>query len=239
MYEYYDQKVEPKVWKRAKETLKDIYADIPETEGCMENIAKENGCAAWCCEHQNPSVFFSEFSYTWNKITGTWTKAQQADLFIRAVRAYFDKGTAKGCIFWDTESKLCQQHETRPYNCRLYGQTPEEDFKPRYERLKVLYPEADIRPQCGLVKSANPPTKAQIDGWFNEIRLVELDMGIHPSLHNDKDGGSYRSYHDHILLKVGNAPFLKHISQLRDASAEEQEKFIEQLKQDIQRDMKL
>lgn len=240
MYEFYSKPLDPNAWKRAKDTLKSIYNDIPETEGCMENIAKEGGCGAWCCQSQNPSVFFSEFLLTWGRVSGNWTKAQKAELIIRCLRNYFDKTTSKGCVFWNSGTKLCQQHESRPYNCRVYGQTPEEDFKPRYEKLKVLYPDADIREQCSLVKSPAPPTKEQINKWFNEIRFVEHDCGVHHTLHTDEPGGSYRSYHDHVLLQIGNAAFLQHVSKLRiSGTIEQQEKFIVEFEKDLKRDLKL
>ncbi len=192
------------------------------------------------CEHQNPSVFYSEFLLSWGKISGSWTKKAKADLVVRALRNYFNPSVSKGCVFWDKTTKLCQQHETRPYNCRIYGQRPEEEFKPRYEKLKVLYPEADVRNQCDLVKSPKPPTKAEIDEWFNQVRYCEHDVGVHHSLHHDGDGGSYRSYHDHILLTVANEVLLRHISRLRKSgTVEEQEKFVAQFEADLQRDLKL
>lgn len=243
MYEFYEQPVPPKVWKKARATISDIYKDIPETEGCTVNIAKSDGCGAWCCLHQTPSVFYSEFLYSWNKIENSWTSQQKADLIIRCIRAYFDDTPTKGCVFWDKNTKLCQQHETRPFNCRCYSQIPEEEFRPRYERLKVLYeknPKAVVRDQCNLTTSPNPPTKQQIDQWWAELTHVEVDIGIPPHIANDNPGGSYRTYHDHIMLKISSAVFLDHLMKLRQSGDKvEQEKFIVEFSEDLKRGLKL
>ena len=39
MYNFYGKKIESKTWKRVKLDLKNIYADIPETEGCLKYIS--------------------------------------------------------------------------------------------------------------------------------------------------------------------------------------------------------
>lgn len=237
MYEFYQKTVD----KKAFRALRNVYADIPETVGCMENIAKEGGCGAWCCEHQSPSLFYSEFMYAWNQVE-KWPKQKLAELMLRCVRTYIYNSPTKGCVFWERESKLCQIHNNRPFNCRTYGQVPEEEFKPRYERLKVLYandPNAVVKDQCNLVKSEKPITKQNIDDWFRELKFIEgRDVGINPALLNDRDGGSYRQFHDHIILKNSNDVFLLKLSQLRRSGSDEQkEKFMEEFKQDLERDL--
>jgi Fe-S-cluster containining protein len=188
MYEFYHQTVPTAVQKVTRRSLRNLYEAIPDTEGCIENINKDSGCGGWCCQIQNPQVMFSEFLLTWNQITHNWTKSQLIDLICRAISSYIDTKPTKGCVFWDSQTKLCGQHETRPFNCRTYAQVPEEDFKPRFEALKILYqdqPDADLRNQCGLVKTVGKkPTTADIDSWFAELTLIERDFGIRQSLIN-------------------------------------------------------
>lgn len=239
MYDFYNKPVD----KRARKALKSLYADIPETDGCMENIAKEGGCAAWCCEHQSPSLFYSEFMYAWTQVE-QWPKRKLADLMVRVVETALSSNPTKGCVFWDRGTKLCQVHQARPFNCRVYGQTPAEEFKPRYERLKVLYaehPNAVVRDQCNLVQSRKPPTKKEMDDWFRELQFIEVqDVGVHPKLLNDDIGGSYRQFHDHVLLKTGSVAFLTKISELRLSGTDiEKAKFVEQFRADLERDLKL
>lgn len=205
----------------------------------MKNIAKEGGCGAWCCEHQTPSLFYSEFLYAWNRVENSWPKDRKIKLILRSVEAYFSSKPTKGCIFWDRETKFCTIHETRPYNCRTYGQIPDEEFKPRVHRLKVLYadnPEAVIRDQCDLVTSPKPPTKKELDDWFAELTFIEGDIGIPKSLMNDGDGGSYRQFHDHVLLKTCSDELLYHMSELRASGSDNDKKaFINQLEKDLEK----
>jgi Fe-S-cluster containining protein len=227
MYEFYRQPLTETIKQRTRKALKNLYSDIPETDGCMENIAKENGCGAWCCESQNPQLMYAEFLSTWNHVINSWGKERVVNLILRAIQTYLDGKITKGCIFWDKETKLCEQHQTRPFNCRTYAQVPEEDFKPRYEALKILYsdsPDVDLRPQCSLVKSRRQPTSEQMNEWFRELSIIEIECGIAPHLLNDKPGGSYRTYHDHILLYLSSDSFLMRITNLRSKGSEEEKK---------------
>jgi Fe-S-cluster containining protein len=235
MYEHYQTPIPQNVLKAARKDLRNIYNDVPETEGCMESLPS---CGAWCCQHQSPSLFYSEFLNTYWAINHQWSKKQLSDLFIRAVRSYIAGKATKGCIFWDRDSKKCMQHETRPFNCRTYGQVPEEDFRPRFERLKVLYaerPDAFLKEQCGLVKTVGtPPTSRQMNDWFEEIKLVEQDIGITRGLMHDGDGGTYRTYQDHILLQMAPPTLLSQLSHVREtASLEEKEAFVAKMEADI------
>jgi Fe-S-cluster containining protein len=237
MYEFYSKTID----KKTKRALRNLYEEIPETDGCMENIAKEGGCGAWCCEHQSPSLFYSEFMHAWLQVE-QWPKEKLASLMLRCIETYIYNKPTKGCVFWDKETKLCQIHHHRPFNCRTYGQVPEEDFKPRFERLKILYadnPDAVVKDQCNLVKSSSPPTKNEMDAWFRELKFIEeRDVGIHVSLLNDRDGGSYRQFHDHIILKNSNDVFLLKLSQLRRSGTDSQKaKFMEDFKRDLERDL--
>jgi len=186
------------------EDLNSVYDSLPETVGCKDNIAKkEDSCGAWCCREQSPSVWFVEFL---NSLTNHIFKMSVDDfieLIQKCLRKYLliDKGN--GCVMWDRDTKSCTHHNTRPINCRFYGVTPEEEFKPRYDRLKVL--NNDIKPQCNLIKLKSGEkfmSKELIDSSFDFIKDLEERIGVPSHFLNDSQGGSYRSYHEHILVWI-------------------------------------
>lgn len=235
MYEFYQIKYSAQDLKQSRKDLNRLYDAIPETDGCMENISKENGCGAWCCEQQSPQAMFVEFQNTWNTISNQWSKEKFSILLLRAIRVYLDAKTSNGCIFWDKDTKLCQQHSTRPFNCRSYGQVPDEDFKPRYERLKILYqdkPDAVIKEQCGLCTTLGAkPTSKDMSNWFAELKQLEKDFIPQVMVHDDL-GGSYRTFHDHLLLKVASGTFLNKLTKLRtNGSQEEKDAFYKELQE--------
>lgn len=227
MYEFYDKEIPKKTYRQARNQIESVYRDIPETNSCGEHIGK---CEAWCCQVHSPSLFYSEFLGTWN-VVKNWDQDKLADLIEKCVRQYFSSKFVKGCVFWDEKSKNCSQHSTRPFACRVYGQEPEDEFKPKYERLKVLYPKEDIRPQCDLVMPKNAPSKEQIDKWFNEIKIAESDIGINKNLMNDLVGGSYRTYKDHILLQLANTGLFDKLLNLKiQGTLDEKEEFIKEVR---------
>jgi len=185
------------------EDLNSIYNSLPETVGCMDNIAKEDSCGAWCCREQNPSVWFVEFV---NSLTNHMLKMSVDDfieLIQMCLRKYLliDKGN--GCVMWDSDTKKCTHHNTRPVNCYFYGVTPEEEFKPRYDRLKVL--NNDIKPQCDLIKLKSGDkfmSKECIDSSFDSIKDLEQKIGVPVGNLTDDLGGSYRSYPEHLLIWI-------------------------------------
>lgn len=234
MFEFYKSKIDEDVLKDSRKQLRNLYAEIPETKGCMDNINKEGGCGAWCCREQNPQVMYVEFLNTWNSILNGQPTDKIASLVIKAVRVYLDESPTKGCMMWDKNSKQCTIHSTRPMNCRMYGQIPEEEFKPRFERLKVLYadkPEVVIRDQCNLVESVGKkPTVEDSDKWMTELDRIENFIGIPASFRNDGMGGSYRTFHDHILLRLCGLGFWQQISNLRlSGTKDDKEKFVKDL----------
>jgi hypothetical protein len=113
------------------------------------------------------------------------------------------------------------------HNCRSYGIMPEEEWKPRYEALKVI--NTDVRPQCDLVSTVDgkPFTKLMSDVLWKEVVRIEASNGIPHHRINDKQGGTYRTYHDHILLNLYQPPILKELSKMRlNATQPEKEAFI-------------
>ena len=187
-------------FKDLKEDLQSNYDSLPETEGCMDNIFDGKKCGAWCCEEQSPSVWFVEFINT----LSNFIFKMDSDAFIKLIEDSLNKylliDKSSGCVFWDAESKLCSQHETRPINCYFYGVTPPSEFEPRYERLKIL--NNNVRPQCDLIKIKGGDkymTREVVDKSFDVVKSIEHRLGVPEDNLDDSPGGSYRSYPEHLL----------------------------------------
>jgi len=185
--------------------LNKFYDSIPETKGCMENINKKKGCGGWCCLVQTPQLLYSEFLLIWDHLSKTLSDDEICELFEKCMLNAVDNVPSKGCVFFDKKTKLCKIHKVRPYNCRIYGITPPEEFNPRYEKLKKEYMGvvgAVIKPQCDLVSEVDDVeiTVDEINQWWLELNNIEKSIGIPEEMINDKVGGSYRTPHDHILL---------------------------------------
>jgi Fe-S-cluster containining protein len=152
---------------------------------------------------------------SWHHISKEWSDESFLSLVERCLRKYLFPNNDKGCVFIDKQNNICLQHETRPFNCRIYGITPEEEFTPRYERLKVIYP--DARNQCNLVSTVNGKkvTTHDTEKWWNEINAVEMSIGIKKETINDSPGGSYRTYHDHILIHLLGDSGMEYLGNLR------------------------
>ena len=228
MYEFYEKTFDRSALRRNRKLLNRLYDEIPETSGCLDNIAKENGCGGWCCKYQSPQVMYSEFLNTWHNVMRNWAPERTTKLVMSAVIGYLDSDQNPGCIFFDAENKTCQTHQHRPYNCRVYAQTPDEEFQPRLARLKVLYPEKEYRDQCNLVETVGKkPTKDEMDLWFHHLNLIEKELlGKNAPIH-DKEGGTYRTYRDHLLLKVGSAKFLLQLTKMKlKGTTEQKEQFL-------------
>jgi Fe-S-cluster containining protein len=183
--------------------LNNIYKKIPKTKGCLESIKKQNGCEAHCCNYNNPSVLYVEFQNSLKNVLSNWKIDDILKLFEKAIRNYLNNSVSKSCIFWDKESKLCNQHNHRPFACQIYGITPKEEFEPKYKRLKILYKDnitAVIKDQCNLIQPEdnNLPTKKDIDTWWEELKKLEIEVGFKNSDINDEDG-TYKTFHDHLL----------------------------------------
>ena len=218
--------------EEALENLKKFYEQIPETEGCLENICKEDGCKSWCCSKQNAQVLQVEFLYAWSYVLKHFSNEEIIILIERAFRNYLNDDFSKGCVFHDEETKLCKIHKVRGFNCFLYGITPENEFNERYERLKEEHKNeigADIRPQCKLVRTIDRgiPTKEETDQWWQELKEIEKSIGIKESDIHDGSGGSYRTYHDYILMRFLPDEILQQMTVLRlYGGIEEKEQFV-------------
>ena len=240
MYEFYKKETDSELLSESRKKLRSLYKQVPDTKGCMENIAKEDGCGAWCCVKQNPQLMYVEFLNTWHNILKNEAPDKIASLVIKAVRKYLDNAPTKGCMMHDKDTKQCTIHFTRPLNCRMYSQIPEEEFKPRYERLKVLYqniPDAIIMPQCDLTETiGDKPTIEQSDRWQKELEKIEQSVGIPKNQITDEENGSYRTFQDHILLRMCGASFLARLTVVKlTGTKEAQEQFVKELVQNMRK----
>jgi Fe-S-cluster containining protein len=185
--------------------LHNIYKTIPETMGCMDNISIGEACNGWCCRIQTPQLFYSEFFLIWQYISKNWNDDEICDLLEKCMINAVNELPSKGCVYFDDKTSQCKVHKKRPYNCRIYGITPDEEFNPRYEKLKEEYKTilgSVIKPQCNLVSTTDGEkvTVEDINKWWSKIVEVERELGIPRDMINDEMGGSYRSQHDHVLL---------------------------------------
>ena len=209
------------------------YSKIPSTKGCMEHINKpesEGGCGAICCQVQNPSVLYIEFINTWNYVKENWNNDEIGNLIKFSLKNYLSENFVKGCVFFDKSSRMCSQHLSRPFSCRTYGIVPDEEFRPRYERLKIINP--DVMDQCKLVDTEDGSivTKKNTDDWWEKAIQAEKKIGIKEEFITDKPHGSYRTYHDHILIHIFGEEHLNKLSLIRvHFSDDEKNKIIDQM----------
>jgi len=219
----YNSTKDIKKWEEFFEKIRKLYESIPNTKGCLDWISKsEGGCGAWCCSQQHPHLLYSEFKYLWENAVKKINKDQFIDLIRKSLYAYLFEEHRKSCVILNTQNNKCSFHENRPYNCRVYGIIPEEEFKPRYEKLKVLYP--DTRQQCNLISTIDGKniTKEQTNFWWSEILKIEEASGINKKIINDEFGGSYRTHYEHILLEIVGEEGMYSLSKVRELSSKEE-----------------
>lgn len=106
------------------------------------------------------------------------------------------------------------------HNCRMYGTIPQESWASRWrildERHKDEFDDRS-RTQCILVQSDRPVSLEEEDKWFKQTRKCEERIGIAENtiqLH-DAPGGSYRSFHDHLLIELYDPMFLSNMTDVR------------------------
>lgn len=196
-------------------SLQVLYDGMPKTSGC-ESCAQINGKENehWCCKTQSPSMFYSEFLKVYRNVKN-WNRERRKELILRALRSYLDNSLSKGCIFYDNG---CQVYDDRPFNCRMYGVIPEKNWNKRWTALKKRQgAKFEARPQCSLVGSEIPITPEMEDKWFRHTRRTEERIGVSKitiNLH-DLSGGSYRTFHDHLLLDLFGEDILATLTNVR------------------------
>jgi len=210
-FEYKTKQVEPAFSK-----LCNLYAKIPDTEGCMENL---DTCGGWCCKLQSPQVLYCEFLRALDYMLKNWDEEEFIKLFKKSLKHYLSKQLIKGCILWDRKTKMCKIHKQRCFNCHIYGITPKKEFNERLEKIREKYKEEVVkfRDQCDVVKTSNgyQVTTENTDQWWNELVEIEKSIGIDRKQINDNPGGTYRTYHDHLLIFYLPDYLLENLSEVR------------------------
>lgn len=181
------------------------------------------------CKFQNPQVLSVEYENAWKHVIHEWPIEDIIDLIELSIRNYLSDVTAKGCVFWNPDTKMCRIHQHRPYNCRIYGITPDEEFKPRLARLREQHKydmTAVLRDQCELIGTADDSevTIQQSTKWWAELVSIEESTGVDRRDINDDPGGTYRTFHDHILLHTVGDKIMNELQSLRlyaDAKSKE------------------
>jgi len=229
--------------------LEKIYNDIPRTKGC-EKANSKNGCKAWCCLYESPSMFTCEFTYLWEKFEKKHSKDDQIKIVVEAVKNYLRSNMTKGCVFLDKEKSICLCHAGRCLSCRLYGIVSPKSWKKRKKSIReqsLHFDKSDkeylfiVLDQCQLVKTIDGrknviPRKEQ--EWFEKTKEAENKFGIPLQVINQHDApeGSYRSVHDHIMLNIFPEKYLLSLSQIRmnRLPEEEIEKFANSVRQNLE-----
>ncbi len=222
-------------YDRAFNKLRDVYSQIPKTEGCLEQINKEGGCGGICCKVQTPQVLYVEFLHSWNSIIKNWSAQDIIVLARKCLTTYLSNVPTKGCVFWEEDTKQCKQHSTRCYNCRLYSIVPKEEFQKQYDKIKELLKDqvlAVVREQCDKVKTVNKPrpTESDTKEWWESLIKIEKSIGVEEKQINDRSGGSYRTYHDHVLMHLFDDKMLSNLTVIRvNGDAAEKELAVKKL----------
>lgn len=216
---------------KALEKLNKIYKRVPQTNGCLSNISKpiqEGGCGAHCCVFNNPSMLYVEYLNTMKNVFNTWSEQKICGLFEKAIRNFLNNNNLKTCIFFDKEKLNCGCHKNRPLSCQTYGITPELEYNKKYVQLKIrcknTVQQFMVRQQCNKIKTQNGkiPTTKETDKLFEQIKELEHFIGIKRKDIHDDNHGTYRTYHDHLLIQYFPDNILAQLSHLRlNASQEE------------------
>lgn len=236
-YEFYQKiKVPEAKDKIIFAKLDGIYKHMPETKGCIENINKEEGCKGWCCSEQSPQLLYSEFLNIYDFISKKMSNKQFLNIIEKAMNNSIMGNTNKGCIFFNEETKMCDIHQKRSFNCRIYGITPDEMFNSRYEKIQKQYEEIEgafFYKQCNKVFTINGEeiTSYDINKWWESLVQIENILGIPENKINDNiQGGSYRTPHDHLLLYLMPDNVIYALSGIRLYNhIEERKKAVEEL----------
>lgn len=207
--------------------LKILHEAMPKTTGC-EKCASVYGKERkdWCCMHLNPSMFYVEFLYVWQQVQGEWSKKRRRDLIFRAMANYLRNSFQKGCIFYDNG---CSIHYRRPISCRMYGVTPKEVWDDRMETLKKRHgDEFLVQDQCDLVVTEDGCKHVSCEDdnkWFNHVRKCEKRLGVRDDvlMEHDLPGGSYRTFHDHLLIELFPLAALEALTKYRLTNPSEED----------------
>lgn len=167
------------------------------------------------CKGQSPSLYYVEFLKVYGSVQ-KWAYKQRKRLILRALRNYLDNNLSKGCIFYDDG---CTTYEDRPLICRLYGIIPDETWKVRWEHLKSRQKDKfEAKPQCDMVTAEKEVTAELESKWLEHALKCEQRIGVPDNQIHDNAGGSYRTFHDHLLLELFEESTLAFLTQIRLAN---------------------
>lgn len=200
-----------------------LYNSMPATNGCEKCVEVNGDDAFWCCRTIAPSMYYVEFLQVLKTIGDNWSNDKKTEVILRAVKNYLDNSLSKGCVFYDNK---CTIYTCRPFNCRRYGVIPKESWDKRWETLKKRQGDSfEARPQCTLVSSEIEITPEMEEKWFLHTRKSEERIGIAPEIINRHDlgGGSYRTFHDHLLLEFFGEDLLSVLTQAKMTNSTEEE----------------
>lgn len=207
-------------------SLKILYDKMPTTVGCDQCDLINGDNRMWCCTKNSPSMYYIEFINVWKIVQNSWSKAKKTDLIIRAVKNYLSNKRDKGCIFFDNG---CQTYDRRPLACRYYGVLSEESWNNRVKKIKNRDgEEVNVQSQCTLV-SLEDGRKSITDDeetrWFKHTIECEKKLGVSDnviSLH-DLPGGTYRTFHDHLLIELFDPSVLEMLTKFRLTNPSEED----------------
>ena len=119
--------------------------------------------------------------------------------------------------------------------------TPTGSWNERWKRLEERDGELfDAKPQCNLVRSDCEISVDDEDKWFGHSKNCEKRIGVPESIidMHDSGGGSYRTFHDHMLMELFDEKFLNMLSSVRltSPSADEIDKCIEAIRAELQKE---
>lgn len=201
-------------------SLKVLYDGLPSTSGC-ETCQEVNGeNVHWCCRTQSPSMFYVEFLYIWEHVK-TWKKQDRLALFLRSIKNYLSTSHDKGCVFYDSK---CTTYSRRPLSCRNYGILSDEVWQQRVSAVKGHSENHDPKSQCNLV-SGPRINKTQDTKWFFHTAKAEAKLGVPLNIikQHDLPGGSYRTFHDHILLEIFDDSVLSALTKFKLSKPKEED----------------
>lgn len=218
-------------------SLKVLYDVLPKTTGCEQCPSVNGDNRDWCCKRLNPSMYYAEFLYAW-KEAQTWGKQRRLQLIIRAIRNYINNSLTKGCIFY---TDTCNIYNKRPLTCRTYGVIPQDEWNDRIEMSKKRFGDNYSPPsQCNLVKTQDGSlvTKEMDNKWFAHTAKCEKRIGVSSTVIKNHDGdiGSYRTFHDHLLVELFENDFLNMLTavKLNNPTQDAVDSLIAELEKDIQ-----
>ncbi|MFW5890599.1 MAG: YkgJ family cysteine cluster protein [bacterium] len=202
--------------------LNEVYDSMPNAIGCI-------GCGK-CCMVQHPHCFQIEFYYILSEIEN-WTKEEKEKLHIDCIKNYLSNSLEKKCVFLD-ENKKCKIYSYRDYNCRAFGIIPKKVYSKRVKNVKknflgvrlTLEKQSDC---CGGVKAEEYIGKNKLDFLFEEIKKLDLELGVSQESCDNSD--NYMTFHDHYLLHYygKDVNMIKALTKIKTNSSEkEKEKFI-------------